>query len=195
MDDQLSHKSTTDIVLNKGALVAKLLGVVNPVSATAGVIADCIKERRSDKFTKRLQNLITSLEERVCNLEDDSESELNLDLLDEIIAKAVSEEDEDKTPYYAALIEYYAKNKLEPYEVRLLGNALKELTVYELESFVKFIHDSHKYRNIPEPLQEIFWNRLEYLGLFKGGRVKHKSNTTVLGKKLSDIYQLAVSES
>lgn len=195
MDGQQSQKSTTDIVLNNGALVAKLLGVVNPIAATAGVIADCIRERRSEKFAKRLQCLITSLEERVSTLEEGPEPDVNLDLLDEIIAKAISDEDEDKTPYYAALIEYYATNKLESYEVRLLGNALKELTVYELESFVSFMNDLNKYRDIPKALQDIFWNRLEYLGLFKGGTVKHKSNITVLGEKLIAVYQQTISES
>ncbi len=195
MDSQSPLDKIGDIVLSKGGLLAKFLGVVDPTAATVGIVADCISQRRSERFAGRLMKLITSLEKRVRNLEDEARCEPDLDLLDEIVAKAVSDEDEDKTDYYASLIEYYMTHKLEPYEVRLLGNALKDLTVYELESFVGFSHDLNKYRDIPKPLQDIFWNRVEYLGLFKGGTVKHKNNVTVLGKKLIEICQLTDSNS
>ena len=51
---------TTDIALAGGAIVAKLFGVINPCAATVGVIVDSIKERRSRKFSKRLESLIQS---------------------------------------------------------------------------------------------------------------------------------------
>jgi len=187
---------TTDIALAGGAIVAKLFGVINPCAATVGVIVDSIRERRSRKFSKRLESLIQSLEKRVQSLESESQTETDLDLLDEIVAKAISDEDEDKTEYYAALIEYYASHTVEAYQIRLLGNALKELTVYEIKSFVNFVNGKNVARDIPGDSVSVFWGRVHFLGLYSGssGTVKHPTQTTQIGKKFVEIYNLAVAE-
>lgn len=191
MEGNNTSRNIKDISLRGGAIVAKLLGVVNPAAATVGIIAECIRERRSERFARRLESLLQTLENRVQHLEIQSQNEPNLDLLDEIVAKAVSEEDEDKTKYYAALIEYYASHSLEAYEIRLLGNALKALTVYEISSFVSFASGQNYLRDIPEDLKNVFWIRVEFLGLFKGGTVKHVSQISQLGKKFVDVCNLA----
>jgi len=195
MDNQAYSDKITDIALSKGTIVAKLLGIVNPAAATVGIIADCIRERRSEKFAKRLESLLHTLENRIMHLEIQSQDEPNRDLLDEIVAKAISDEDEDKTKYYAALIEYYASHSLESYEVRLLGNSLKALTVYEIMSFVNFASGQNYLRNIPDDLKNVFWIRVEFLGLFKGGTVKHISQVSGLGKKFVEICHLAIETS
>lgn len=195
MDGNNSSRNITDISLRGGAIVAKLLGVVNPAAATVGIIADCIRERRSERFAKRLESLLHTLENRVQNLEIKSQNEPNQDLLDEIVAKAVSDEDEDKTKYYAALIEYYASHSLEAYEVRLLGSALKALTVYEILSFVSFASGQNYLREIPDDLKNVFWIRVEFLGLFKGGTVKYVTQVSQLGKKFVDICNLVTETS
>ena len=189
----MDYDEKNDLAITGIGTVAKLFGVVNPVAATMGIVTDCIKERRSKKFSKRLENLILSLEKRIERLEDQPQVEPNLDLLDEIVAKAISEEDEDKTEYYAALIQYYSVHPLEPYEVRILGNALKSLTTFEIESFVYFVKAQSWRKSIPDSLKDVFWIRVEYLGLFKGGNVKHPTQATQLGKKLVEIYDLAFS--
>ena len=187
---------TSDIALTGGSIVAKLFGVINPCAATVGVIVDSIKDRRSRKFSKRLKSLIQSLEKRVQSLESESQTETDLDLLDEIVAKAISDEDEDKTEYYAALIEYYASHTIEAYQVRLLGNALKELTVYEIKSFVNFVNGKNVARDIPEDLVSVFWGRVHFLGLYKGSSstVKNPTQTTQIGKKFVEIYNLAAAK-
>ena len=103
--------------------------------------------------------------------------------------------DEDKTKYYAALIEYYASYSLEAYEVRLLGNALKALTIYEILSFVSFASGQNYLRDIPDDLKTVFWIRVEFLGLFKGGTVKHVNQVSQLGLKFVDICNLATETS
>jgi len=195
MNRQNTTNKVTDIALTGGAVVAKLLGVISPGANTVGIIADCIKDRRSHKFAKRLESLIQSLEKRVHNLENESRSETDLDLLDEIIAKAISDEDEDKTEYYAALIEYYASHTLEAYQVRLLGNALKELTVYEIKTFVNFVSGKNFLHDIPEDLKRVFWSRVHFLGLYHGssGTVKDPSQASQIGKKFVEIYNLAAT--
>ena len=195
---ELSKKNNAndivDTTLRVGTVVAKLLGVVNPAASVVGTIADCINERRSRKFTKRLENLIQSLEKRVSNLETELRKDTDLDLLDEIIAKAVSEEDEDKTEYYATLIEYYAFHVIEAYQVRLLGNALKELTVFEIKSFINFVNGENHLRDLPEDLKRVFWARVHFLGLYHGssGTVKHTTQTSQIGKKFVEIYKTAI---
>jgi len=188
-----SKSEVADVVLSGSSIIAKLLGVVDPSAATIGVIADCIKERRSRKFATLLENLIHSLEKRVQHLESELQEGVNLDLLDEIIAKAISDEDEDKTEFYAALIEYYATHPLEPYEIRFLGNALKGLTIYEIESFIKFSKGQNIKEDLPESLEEVFWIRINYLGLHKGGTVRHPNQISLVGRKLIEIYDLATS--
>lgn len=195
MNQQNAANRVVDTAMAGGAIVAKLLGVTNPLANTVGIIADCIKDRRSHKFAKRLDNLIQSLAKRVRKLENESQNETDLDLLDEIVAKAISDEDEDKTEYYAALIEYYASHILEAYQVRLLGNALKELTVYEIKSFVNFVSGKNFLGDIPKDFVSIFWGRVYFLGLYKGspGTTKNPSQASQIGKKFVEIYNLAAA--
>jgi len=148
------------------------------------------------KFTKRLESLIQSLGKRVRDLEDFSQNEADLDLLDEIVAKAISDEDENKTEYYASLIEYYVSHTIEAYQVRLLGNALKELTVYEIKSFVNFMSGKNIAGDIPEDLLSVFWGRVHFLGFYRGspGTVKHPTQATQIGKKFLEICNLAIAK-
>lgn len=185
---------TTDIALTGVGALAKLFGLIEPCTAiTVGVIVEGIKDRRSQKASRRLECLINSLEKRVNRLEGDSKNEVDLDLLDEIVAKAISDEDEDKTEYYAALVEYYMSHTLEAYEVRLLGKALKELTVYEIKSFANFVSGGNVLKDLPKDLEMVFWARIQFLGLFHGGAVKHPQQASQVGKKFVVIYDLAVT--
>ncbi|MFA5424011.1 MAG: hypothetical protein WC374_09165 [Phycisphaerae bacterium] len=179
-----------DIVLTNGATVAKLFGVQCPASAVLGVIVDSIKERRSRKHIDRLENLILSVEERVKRLEISESYTPDVDLFDEIVAKAISDEDEGKIEFYAALIEYCISQKTDPYEIRLLSNSLQQLTVYEINAFYDFAVNENVKWGIPKQLEEILWNRVEGLGLYSGS-IKYSRNTTIIGKKFLKIIALA----
>ncbi len=183
-----------DLSIKGIGTIAKLFGVVNPAAATMGVVTDCIKERRNKKFSKRLENLIFSLQKRIERLEREPKVEPDLDLLDEIVAKAISEEDEDKTEFYAALIEHYMSSNQNQYQIRLLCEAFKSLTVHEIKAFVHLNkHGAVRY-DIPDDLRELFWDRLRTLGLHQRGKIANPEYSTLLGKKFLEVCKLAALE-
>ena len=196
MDTPNAIDNVADKALSAGSTAAKLLGVVNPTAATVGVVADLIQKRRSQKFINRLEKLVHSLDRRVQRLEDISQSGPDVDLLDEIIAQAISDEDEDKLEYYSALIEYCSSNSISPQEVRLLSSAFKSLLVSEIKGFADFAKGRNFLANIANDLVPIFWNRVLFLGLNKtsGGGVKHASQVSELGKHFVKIVNLVNEE-
>jgi hypothetical protein len=195
MDNKSNVGDNTDLALTGSSALAKLIGIKFPPAVAITVLVDIIKERRAKKRIERLEKLFQSLDRRLTRLEGNVPEPPDIDLFDEIVAKAVSDEDEDKTELYAALVQYWLVKKPVSYELRLLGNALRELTVQEITSFCGFIisQGASILKTMPEQLQEIFWNRVEYLGLFKGGNVKHPVNVTQIGRKLVEIYQLSIA--
>lgn len=189
--------NNADLALTGAGNLAKLLCIVAPPAKALEIIVGVIKDRRSKKHFDRLEKLIKSLDYRLSRLECKPLEPPDVDLFDEIVAKAVSDEDEDKTELYAAMVQYWMehKPKLASYEVRLLGNAIRELTVDEIEAFSGFIISGNppQSKKMPEQLQEVFWNRIEYLSLFKGGSVKAAVNVTQIGRKFVEIYKLSIA--
>jgi len=192
MNDKSNADKHTDLALTGMGALAKLIGIAVPPVNALTIITENIKDRRNRKHFNRLEKLIQCLDRRLTQVEDKIPETPDLDLFDEIIAKAVSDEDEDKTEFYAALVQCWLEHKLLPYEVRLLGNAIKELTIQEITSFCGVIITQSTYLTMPEQLKEIFWNRVEYLGLFKGGALKYATNVTQIGQKLVEIYRLSI---
>ena len=197
MDGKDNAGNNADLALTGAGNLAKLLGIVAPPAKALEIIVGVIKDRRSKKHFDRLEKLIKSLDYRLSRLECKPLEPPDTDLFDEIVAKAVSDEDEDKTELYAAMVQYWMEHKSElaSYEVRLLGNSIKELTVDEIEAFSGFIitQNPPQIQKMPEPLKEVFWPRIEHLGLFKGGTVKYATNVTQIGRKLVEIYRLSIA--
>jgi hypothetical protein len=194
MDAKGNADKNTDLALTGMGALAKLVSIKLPPANALAIIVDIIKDLRTKKHLDRLEKLIQCLDRRLTQVEDKIPETPDLDLFDEIVAKAVSDEDEDKTELYAALVQYWIEHKPAPYEVRLLGNALKELTIQEITSFSGFIISQGPdiIKTMPEQLQEVFWNRVEYLGLFKGGMVKAAVNVTHIGREFVEIFQLSL---
>jgi len=98
---------------------------------------------------------------------------------------------------YAALVQYWMEHKPISYEVRLLGNVIKELTVDEIEVFHGFITSKmYPTKKLPKQLDEIIWNRIVFLGLLADVAhldARHPSNVTQIGQKLVKIYQLSIT--
>jgi len=172
--------------------VAKLLGIVNPVAASASLIAEHVHQRRTQKFINRLERLVESLDSRIGRLEDQALLETNIDLLDEIIAQAISDEDEDKLDYYAALIEYYASHPISPEELRLLSSAFKSLLLSEIKEFANFAIRIGLLKYVTLNHMPIFWNRVHFLGLNEIGSTgqKNPSQVTQLGKHFVEVVKL-----
>jgi hypothetical protein len=196
MDKPNALEKAADKSLSIGSIAAKLFGVVNPVAATVSIAAECIQQRRSQKFVGRLEKLVCSLDHRVQRIEDQMQVEPDVDLFDEIIAKAISDEDEDKIEYYASLIEYYTFQSISPQEVRLLSNAFKSLMVSEINGFTGFATGQNITRSVSQDLIPIFWSRVHFLGLYKGGSggVKHVSQVSQLGKHFVEVCKLALND-
>jgi hypothetical protein len=193
MDDK-SNTGKNNLALTGVSVLAKIIGIAVPYAKPLPIIVDVINDRRNKKHLKRLEKLIQCLDRRLTQLEDKIPETPDPDLFDEIVAKAVSDEDEDKTELYAALVQYWLEHKPVPYEVRLLGNSIRELTIDEMECFFVLIQTRMAHSpQIPEQLQEIFWSRVIYLGLLKDADVKVFSNATLIGQKFIEIYQLSLT--
>lgn len=184
-----------DLALKGPEMVAKVLGLTVPVAGAVGVLIEAVSDRRTTRRYQRLEKLITSLGERIEHLEEGPAQPREPDLLDEILAKAVSDEDEDKTQYYATLIEYCVSGNRDPYQVRLLGDAIKGLTVHEIKAFVHFSNHKCLPHNIPEDLKDIFWDRVCTLGLYQRDKTKtdRPEYTTLLGGKFLEVSVCATS--
>jgi hypothetical protein len=200
MDDKGNAGDNTGFALKGASVLAKLVGIVYPPASPLAYIIDTIQKRRTDKHIKQLEKFVQSLERRLSRFEGNVPETTDIDLFDEIVAKAVSDEDEDKTELYAALVQYWMDHNslLAPYEVRLLGNAIRELTVDEIEAFHGFFISKQVYptKKMPKSLQEVIWNRVAFLGLLGGiGRFDmiNPSNVTQIGQKLVEIYKLSIT--
>ncbi len=191
MDGKGNASDNTDRTLTGVSALTKFIGIKCPPVGAIGFIIDNIKTRRTEKRLGRLEELVQSLSRRFTRFEDNVPEMPDIDLFDEIVAKAVSDEDEDKTELYAALVQYWLEHKPVPYEVRLLSNAIRELTVDEIKSFHEFA-TSYQFNlrdKMPEQLQEIFSSRVTYLGLY----IYPPDRVTLIGKKLVEVYQLSIT--
>jgi len=190
-----NRNDVKDLALRGAALAAKLFGVAVPPVGALGDLIGAVNGRRTKRQVQRLQDTIASVCERLDRCEKQIFEPPDPYLIDEILAKAVNDEDEHKTEYYAALIEYCATANPRPYETRLLGNALRGLTIHEIEGFAHFAKHGALHHAIPEELREIFWDRVLHLGLHQRGKVGRPEYTTILGQKFLDLCRLAKSQS
>jgi len=183
-----------DLALRGSELAAKLVGIAVPAVGVLGVFIEAVNERRTKRQIERLQELIASVCQRLDRCENQIFEPSDPHLIDEILAKAVNDEDEDKTEYYAALIQYCATANRRAFEIRLLGNALKGLTIHEIESLAHFAEHGVLRHDIPEELRDIFWDRVLYLGLHQRGKIGNPEYTTLLGQKFIEVCKLAKSQ-
>ena len=183
-----------DLALRGTELAAKLFGVVVPPIGAIGVLIEAVNERRTKSQIERLEKLVTLVCERLDRCENKIFEPSDRRLIDDILTKAVMDEDERKTDFYAALVEYSVSGDRNPYEVRLLVEAFKTLTIHEIEAFVHFNKHEALRHDIPEELREIFWDRALYLGLHQRGKVGRPEYTTLLGQKFLEVCKLAKSQ-
>ena len=58
------------------------------------------------------------------------------------------------------------------------------MTRLDIDAFLHFGKHNTLPHELPEMLKDSFWNRIEPLGIFKGGGVKHSNNLTQFGREL-----------
>jgi hypothetical protein len=186
------HRSI-ELPLKSIEIAAKVFGVAKPSVNLLGVLIEAVNERKTKRQFNRLEKLISSVIPRLEQLEDNLSKPKEIDLLDEILAKAVNDEDENKTEYYAALIEYYVSGVQNAYQIRLLADAIKGLTYHEIKAFVHFKNHDALRNDIPEDLRDIYWDRLSRFGLYQRGKKISLGSISILGEKLLEVCKLARS--
>jgi hypothetical protein len=181
----------TEITLKGIEIAAKVFGVAVPSVNLLGILIEAVSERKTKRQFQRLEKLISSVIPRLERLEENLSKQTEPDLLDEILAKAVNDEDEAKTDYYAALIEYCVSGTQDAYQVRLLADAIKGLTPHEIRAFVHFNKHGAVRHDIPDDLRDIFWDRMSTFGLHPRGKKERAESSTVLGDRFLDVCRLA----
>ena len=184
------HKAT-ELTLKSIEIAAKVFGVAVPSVNLLGVLIEAVNERKTKRQFQRLEKLISSVIPRLEKLEGDLSKPKEMDLLDEILAKAVNDEDDNKTEYYAALIEYYVSDSQDAYQIRLLTDAIKGLTIHEIKAFIHFDKHGVLRHDIPEDLRDIYWDRVSRFGLYQRGEKISPESISILGEKLLEVCKLA----
>jgi hypothetical protein len=185
----------TDLAFKGAEIVARVFGLREPVAATLGILVGAINDHRRKRQFQRLEKVVSSVEARLGRLEGDLRRPQEQNLLHEILAKAANDEGEDKTRYYAALIEYCVSGTQDAYQVRLLGDAFKKLTAHEIKAFLHFGRHGALRHDIPDDLRDIFWDRVCTAGLYRREKVptNRAEYTTFLGKRFLEVCELATS--
>jgi hypothetical protein len=185
----------TDLALKGAEMVAKVFGLTVAGAGAIGLLIEAVSDRRAKRQFRRLEELVRSVIPRVERLEGNLVKPRDPDLLDEILAKAVNDEDEDKTQYYAALIEYCVAGNQDAYQVRLLGDAVKGLTIHEIKAFAHFSKHACLRHDIPNDIRDIFRDRVCTFGLYPREKIKtdRREYITTVGKKFLEVCELATS--
>lgn len=175
------------------AALAKLCGLMGlPLPAFgAGVIAegtklaDRLTQRKSQRKADRLFKLYQLLEERVEKLEEQVYSEEEVDLFLSLMQSALEDDEEGKEPFYVAVLEWMIKEKPPAVQVRILSDAVRNLSYLELYCFLAE-HAGVTTRRQRGDLEDVvLWNRLTGAGLSSGAQSRYKASTTLLGDALA----------
>jgi len=176
-------------------ILAKVLGVAVPPANLLATLIETVRDRKTERQIRKLEELVDEVIPRLERLEESISKPEDPDLLDEILAKAVNDEHEAKTHYYAALIEYAVSGTREAYQVRLLADAIKGLTPLEIRAFEHFDKHGALRKDIPEDLRDIFWDRICTFGLYPRAENGRQGCTTALGVRLLEVCRLAEAAS
>ena len=167
------------------SLASKALGYIWPGAQAVSDVIEWYKSRRIEKQVERLRRFVSAVDTRLACLERKLTSQ-EVDLFEEILESAVREEDDAKSVYYAALVQYYMTQEVDAPIVRLLANSLKTLSAWELEAFKR----GQKRFSPSDVLGQSMLIRLEGLGLYDGKQTRPRK-VTPLGKKLREVIDLA----
>ena len=172
------------------SITSQVLGYFVPGAQFVHDVIQHYQERRRRKVTERIKRFVETLDARLARLERDPPSEEEVDLFEKILEAAVREEDQAKSPYYVALVEYYMKERVDPPIVRLLANSFKALSAWELMILRKLHKGGQKVFFRSDVLGQSVFLRLEGLGLYDGKQT-HPRKVTPLGKMLREVIELA----
>lgn len=192
-----------DLALLTGAVVfsglAAFFGITGPAVAVLGTtaaaqglnLADRLRQRKNRKRTERFFRLFRLLEERVQKLEEQSYTEEQVDLFLSVTENALEDDEDDKEPFYVAVLEWIIKEKPSATHVRILADAVRNLSYMELYCFLAE-HGGVSARLHQKELDNVvLWNRLSGAGLSQGAGARYKADATKLGNILAKYCDIA----
>ncbi|MFG0293350.1 MAG: hypothetical protein ACF8MJ_09380 [Phycisphaerales bacterium JB050] len=156
------------------------------VGANAVAFADSYRSRRKKRRADLLRAIVASLEERTADIEDAiaEDQDDRIDLFVEVINKAIDDDEQHKEEFYSGVLEWIMREKPSRSQVRVLSDAVRQLTTIELVYFVREMNGERAQMLIERELPEqLVISRLEAHGLSSGG-VRMHGNPTSLGKVL-----------
>lgn len=176
------------------AVLAAILGLSIPfagaslgVAGTAAAVARDVAERRKAQRQARFSRLVNELRLRVEALEGKTQSDAETDLFLEVVEKAIKDDEDAKTPIYAAILDWILRDKPKAVQVRILSDAIKDLSYLEIYSFLVEVNGKQA-RKVHESFvsENVLWNRLARAGLHQGGTVRHMGSPTEFGRILAN---------
>lgn len=134
--------------LGLGSQVAALLDPSMSCATAAAVLPvsrallGIIEREEENKKAERMTRVLEDVQRRLVRLEDaEKNSEPRVDLFKEILWRAVQDDDNRKSTFYGAIIQWTlsrASKSLDPAIIRMACEAVAQLTHPELRSFVSW---------------------------------------------------------
>lgn len=168
------------------AVIAVALGLISPGAGAAVAISKealdfgmRAAQRRRDRQLTRLQALVTSLQQRIGNVETKFEEE-EVDLFVEVVHTAIKDDESRKQVFYAGILEWIVREKPSGARVRALADAVQRVSFLELAFFRRVLSGQNARALIsPDLPADLVIDRLRNVGLSSGPWVM--GNPTVLG--------------
>lgn len=191
------------------AVLAAILGIYAPVAGAAAsatvAVADAVnaaKERQNRRKSERLNRVVNDLCNRVRDIESSlSADDDRIDLFFEVAKKAVDDDEDRKTVFYSAILEWILRKKPPLSQVRVLSDAVRTMSFVELSYFIFTCNGRNARpfleRELPESIAK---SRLSSVGIREGAIVQVNGGATKLGQVLidfcsiNDVFQLLAPE-
>lgn len=154
------------------AIIAAFLGLSNPATAAGLAISGIIigegknlhesyQAHRNNIKYNNLKRLIPLLYEYIKDEVREQDNQ-HVDLFFEVVNSFIEDDEEAKTPIYAGILEWMIKKSPDAVHVRIVSDAARSLSYFELYAFLMECHGKNEYVNERRRGMEdsIFWRRI-----------------------------------
>lgn len=170
------------------------LGIIGDVGEKA---VDWIDKRSQKQRVERLEQQMDAVVRRLGVIERPPPTEEQVNLFLEVLKRAIEDDERQKQPIYAAMMTWILDKSPHATEVRLLSDAVRQLSYLEIWQFVEIMHRNTSYRirdirpgelkqDIPWFDIKLMYNRLVAFGLSEDAAVRDRGSPTYLGRLLKD---------
>ncbi|HWB20223.1 MAG TPA: hypothetical protein VG711_07985 [Phycisphaerales bacterium] len=193
------HETTKDLAIPTASLMITLVATLLAISGMPGAAAAvsvgaagseaidntvrAFSKRKSERELSRLKRLLETVAVRVGHLETTQPDE-KVNLFLEVVRNAIKDDEETKQPIYSGILEWIVKDSPPSVQVRILSDAVRDLSYLELYYFIHEMHGRRRIELIEYILSEsLIVRRLESCGLASGG-VRMNGSPTIVGSIL-----------